>query len=85
MPEHPVPAAVLRAPENVRIRLASSSDCGSILHFIRELAEYEREPDGVEVTEDILIRDGFRGRCVALGVVQLFCSHQQWLSGLQTV
>lgn len=38
----------------MQIRRANSSDVGVILTLIRELAEYERELDAVEATEDTL-------------------------------
>jgi GNAT superfamily N-acetyltransferase len=41
------------------IRPAVPSDIPEILAFIRELAEYEREPDSAIATEDDLLRDGF--------------------------
>jgi GNAT superfamily N-acetyltransferase len=41
------------------IRAASPEDAGLILSFIRELAEYEREPDAVKLTAAELVRDGF--------------------------
>lgn len=41
------------------IRNATSADVSLILDFIRHLAEYEREPDAVVVTEKDLLRDGF--------------------------
>lgn len=41
------------------IRPASPADVPQILSFVRELAEYEREPDAVKVTEAELTRDGF--------------------------
>ena len=41
------------------IRPAVESDIPQILAFIRALAEYEREPDAVEATEEDLRRDGF--------------------------
>src|SRR3989475_10207348 len=43
----------------LKIRKASVDDAPLILSFIRELAEYEREPGAVRATEDDLIRDGF--------------------------
>ena len=43
----------------LKIREANPEDVPLILSFIRELAEYEREPDAVRATEDDLIRDGF--------------------------
>jgi GNAT superfamily N-acetyltransferase len=43
----------------LRIREASVEDVPLILSFIRELAEYEREPNAVRATEDDLRRDGF--------------------------
>src|SRR3989441_11314262 len=43
----------------LKIRKASAEDVPLILSFIRELAEYEREPGAVRASEDDLIRDGF--------------------------
>ncbi len=43
----------------LKIRKASAEDAPLILSFIRELAEYEREPGAVRATEDDLIKDGF--------------------------
>jgi GNAT superfamily N-acetyltransferase len=41
------------------IRAASIADVPLILQFIRDLAEYERDPDAVVATEQDLLRDGF--------------------------
>jgi GNAT superfamily N-acetyltransferase len=41
------------------LRTASQKDIPLILSFIRELAEYEREPNAVRCTEDDVRRDGF--------------------------
>lgn len=41
------------------LRAATPSDIPHILAFIRELAEYEREPEAVLATEADLLRDGF--------------------------
>lgn len=41
------------------IRPATPNDIGLILQFIRDLAEYEREPQAVTATEADLARDGF--------------------------
>lgn len=38
----------------VTIRPAAPDDCATILRFVRELAAYEREPDAVEATADML-------------------------------
>lgn len=43
----------------LNIRPATAQDVPLILEFIRELAEYEREPDAVTATEADLRRDGF--------------------------
>lgn len=43
----------------IRVRLAGIEDCGLILHFIRELAIFEKAPDAVVATEDDLRRHGF--------------------------
>lgn len=41
------------------IRAARPEDASLILAFVRELAEYEREPDAVRTSEADLLRDGF--------------------------
>jgi GNAT superfamily N-acetyltransferase len=41
------------------IRWARAEDAALILQFVRELAEYEREPDAVTILEAELLRDGF--------------------------
>jgi GNAT superfamily N-acetyltransferase len=43
------------------IRAATVDDASLILALVGELAEYEREPDAVRVTEAELVRDGFPG------------------------
>jgi len=43
----------------VEVRRATKKDIPSVLGLIRELAEYERAVDEVEVTEEVLIEDGF--------------------------
>jgi GNAT superfamily N-acetyltransferase len=43
----------------LNLRPAMPKDVHQILAFIRELAEYEREPDAVHATEADLLRDGF--------------------------
>jgi len=49
----------VRGEDLLRLRPAVPADVGVILRFIRELAEYEREPDAVVATEADLLRDGF--------------------------
>jgi len=43
----------------MHIRPATHADIPEILAFIRELAEYEREPQSAIATEADLLRDGF--------------------------
>lgn len=43
----------------LRIRPATIDDAALLLSMIRELAEFEREPDSVTITESELARDGF--------------------------
>ena len=73
----------------LRLREATREDVGLILRFIRELAEYEREPEAVEATEADLLRDGFGERpiygCVlaewdgeAAGFALYFTSYSTW-------
>lgn len=52
----------------LQLRAATPADAGLILALVRELAEYEREPDAVKATEQDVLRDGFgtepRFQCV---------------------
>ena len=41
------------------IRKAEAKDVPMMLQFVRELAEYERNPSAVVATEEDLLRDGF--------------------------
>jgi GNAT superfamily N-acetyltransferase len=45
--------------DKLNLRPATPADVPQILAFIRDLAEYEREPDAVHATEADLLRDGF--------------------------
>ncbi len=49
----------MQTSSSIHIRIATPEDVPQILAFIRELAEYEREPDAVHATEADLLRDGF--------------------------
>jgi GNAT superfamily N-acetyltransferase len=55
MSPSPVPSSS-PSPANSRLRVrpATEADLPTILDLIRALAEYEREPDAVEATEDLL-------------------------------
>jgi GNAT superfamily N-acetyltransferase len=44
---------------SIRIRKATPLDAPLILAFVRDLAEYERQPESVVITEEQLLRDGF--------------------------
>ena len=43
----------------MNIRVGKKEDMAAVLRLIQELAEFEKEPDAVLVTEEDLIRDGF--------------------------
>lgn len=43
----------------INIRRAEKEDMGEVLNLIRELAEFEKEPEAVIIDENDLIRDGF--------------------------
>ncbi|MBO9713068.1 GNAT family N-acetyltransferase [Sphingomonas sp.] len=53
----------------VTIRPAAAADVPLILRFVRELAEYEREPDAVKATEPMLEAALFGDRAVAEAVI----------------
>ena len=72
------------------IREAVREDVPQMLAYIRELAEYEREPDAVVATEEDLLRDGWgetpRFRALmaevegeAAGFALYFTSYSTWL------
>jgi GNAT superfamily N-acetyltransferase len=44
---------------HITIRSATAADAETILHFIKGLAEFEKEPDAVKTTTADLLRDGF--------------------------
>jgi len=48
------PAGIVQVTVTITIRNAEPGDAATILHFIRELAEYEREPDAVVATEAMI-------------------------------
>jgi GNAT superfamily N-acetyltransferase len=52
-----------------QIRPATLADVPLILRLVRELAEFEREPDAVEATEDMLERALFGERPAAEAVI----------------
>ena len=43
-----------------RIREAEEKDMGQVLEMIQELADFENEPDAVEIDAEDLVRDGFK-------------------------
>ncbi|MBT8280470.1 MAG: GNAT family N-acetyltransferase [Muriicola sp.] len=43
----------------IKIRPAKQEDMEQVLHLIRELAQFEKEPEAVEITVAQLITDGF--------------------------
>jgi GNAT superfamily N-acetyltransferase len=53
----------LPMPEtSLRLRAAVREDAAAIVQLIRELAEYEKEPQAAVVTEGDILRDGFGQR-----------------------
>ncbi len=79
--------------DTVNLRPAKPADVPQILAFIRDLAEYEREPDAVHATEADLLRDGFgstrrfdcliaeldqAGATLAVGFALYFHNYSTW-------
>jgi GNAT superfamily N-acetyltransferase len=52
----------MSAPSTLRLRDATRDDVPAILALIRDLAEYEKEPQSAVATADDLLRDGFGER-----------------------
>lgn len=44
---------------NIKVRLAAKEDMPPVLHLIKQLAVFEKEPEAVEVNLNDLERDGF--------------------------
>src|SRR5260370_39625645 len=74
----------------LKIRPATEADVQLILQFIRDLAEYEREPQAAVATAEDIHRDGFRGNPkfrvliaewdgVAAGFAFYFFNYSTWL------
>jgi GNAT superfamily N-acetyltransferase len=53
----------------IEIRPAEPDDIALILRFVRELAEFEREPDAVVATEDMLCEALFSDRPAAEAII----------------
>ena len=47
--------------KKLKLRRAKSHDATNILHLVKGLATYEREPDAVTITAETYVRDGFSG------------------------
>ena len=73
----------------LNIRPATPHDVPTILTFIRELAEFEREPNAVQATEADLLRDGWGTHArftaiiaeynsVAAGFALYFTTYSTW-------
>ena len=57
--------------ENLKIRETSEEDCGLILSFIKEIAEYEKLSDEVVATEEILKESIFNNNRAEVVIVEL--------------
>jgi GNAT superfamily N-acetyltransferase len=83
----------MQTSPTLNLRFATPADVPQILAFIRELAEYEREPDAVHATEADLLRDGFgtdkrfdcliaelseNGTATAVGFALYFHNYSTW-------
>lgn len=77
----------------MEIRRATPDDATVLLRFVHELATYEREPDAVEVTEEVLrgqlgeasppfecliAEDRIEGRMEPLGFALFFHTYSTW-------
>ncbi|XP_078524504.1 thialysine N-epsilon-acetyltransferase-like [Lissotriton helveticus] len=67
------------------IRPAGPGDCVDIMRMIRELAEYEKLADKVQITEEVLKRDGFGDNPFYKCFVVELCSGQKSKEGFTVV
>jgi N-acetylglutamate synthase-like GNAT family acetyltransferase len=74
---------------DIKIRKAEKTDIPAILELIKELAEYERAPQEVTITENQLLNDGFSKNPIfevilaennedVLGMAFYFYSYSTW-------
>lgn len=70
--------------KKLKLRLASSKDLDSIERLVHGLADYEKEPDAVNVTKDTYHVDGFCGRGLfyCLLIDHLDCFNQAHTCGM---
>ncbi|XP_069071694.1 thialysine N-epsilon-acetyltransferase-like isoform X2 [Pleurodeles waltl] len=67
------------------IRPAGLQDCVHIMRMIRELAEYEKLADKVQITEEVLKKDGFGDNPFYKCFVVELCSGQKSKEGFTVV
>ena len=53
-PDERLTGEMILGQENMTFRFAQKEDAALILHFIRELAKYEKRPDQVFATEEMI-------------------------------
>ncbi|KAL1456626.1 hypothetical protein WDU94_001341 [Cyamophila willieti] len=53
---------MVNVAENIVIRPAVRSDCAEIFRLIKELAEFEKMPNAVKITQETLEKDGFESK-----------------------
>lgn len=51
--------STVKPGSEILLRTATQADAALLVEFIRKLAEYEREPNTVSITEQDILRDGF--------------------------
>jgi GNAT superfamily N-acetyltransferase len=74
---------------DVEIRVGTPSDIPDLLRLIQELADYEKAPNEVVVTEEILLEDGFGDNAIfeffvaehksqILGIALYYTKYSTW-------
>ncbi|WP_404344101.1 GNAT family N-acetyltransferase [Pseudoalteromonas mariniglutinosa] len=59
----------MKAIDNISIRAAKPEDAATILHFITELAIYEKEPDAVKTDEQAIVNTLFSADATAHSII----------------